>query len=76
MAAHLGLETARAFKYGHFLRAQKNMMAALSLHPWGSLRVATSSSTFRFMLSKAKGGSYRAGTGADFTRGQTGEGKQ
>jgi glycosyltransferase involved in cell wall biosynthesis len=55
MAGHLLLETARALRYGQFLRAQKNMMAALRLHPWGSIRVATSASTFRFMVAIAKG---------------------
>jgi glycosyltransferase involved in cell wall biosynthesis len=54
MAGHLLLETARALRYGRFLRAQKNMIAALRLHPWGSIRVATSASTFRYMIAMAK----------------------
>jgi hypothetical protein len=54
MAGHLALETVRALKYGRFLRAQKNMIAALRLHPWGSIRVATSASTFRYMVAMAK----------------------
>lgn len=73
MATHLALETARAFKYGHFLRAQKNMVAAFSLHPWGSLRLATSPSTYRSVLAMAKGNVRGAGFNADFKQGQTDE---
>lgn len=74
MAAHLAVETARSINYGHLLRAQRNMMAALCLHPWGSMRLATSSQTFRFISALAGGGLSRAG--ADFTRAQTDEAKQ
>ena len=77
MAAHLCLETARAFSYGQLLRAQKNVVAAVSLHPWGSIRLAASPSTFRAALARAKGKARQdAGRGADFTRGQTDEGKR
>jgi hypothetical protein len=55
MARHLTFETARAAMSGHFLRAQKNALAALRLHPWASARVMVSSSTLRFLLASAKG---------------------
>jgi glycosyltransferase involved in cell wall biosynthesis len=58
MAAHLALETTRALKYGHLRSAPKNMIAALSLHPWASFRLATSPSTFLFMLGTVKGSLY------------------
>ncbi|HWT00787.1 MAG TPA: glycosyltransferase family A protein [Pyrinomonadaceae bacterium] len=71
MAAHLALETARALKYGHLLRSQKNLAAALSLHPWGSVRLATSPAAFRSALARAKGKARGEGFDADFTRGRT-----
>ena len=55
MARHLVFETARAAVSGHFLRAQKNALAALRLHPWGSARVIDISSTLRFLLAGARG---------------------
>lgn len=70
MAAHLALETARAFKYGNFLCAPKNLMAALSLHPWGSMRLAASPSTFVFLRAAARGELFPDQHHADSTRGQ------
>lgn len=61
MAGHLWLETVRAFKYGHYLRAQKNVLAALRLHSLGSVRAATSPSNLGLLWTRAKGKWSRAG---------------
>lgn len=53
MARHLALETGRALGHRQFLRAQKNVVAALRLHPTGVIRLATSGSSIRRMWSKA-----------------------
>ena len=70
MAAHLALETARALKYGNFLCAPKNLMAALSLHPWGSMRLAASPSTFVFLCTAARREMFQGQHREDSTRGQ------
>jgi Glycosyl transferase family 2 len=59
MASHLIFETARALRGRQFLRAQKNALAALRLHPWASVRVALSSPALRFLWTRAKGGRAR-----------------
>ena len=70
MAAHLALETARAFKYGNFLIAPENLMTALSLHPWGTMRLAASPSTFVFLRAAAKKEIFAEQHHADSGRGQ------
>jgi hypothetical protein len=49
MGKHLATETARALKHRHFLRAQKNALAAFQLHPLGSLRAALRPATLGFL---------------------------
>lgn len=60
MASHLIFETARALRSRQFLRARKNALAALRLHPWASVRVAFSAPALRFLWTRAKGGRARA----------------
>jgi hypothetical protein len=55
MATHLALETARGFKYGNFHCAPKNLMSAISLHPWGTVRLAASPSTFVSLRAAVRG---------------------
>ncbi len=53
MVRHLALETGRALGHHQFLRVQKNIVAALRLHPMGVIRIATSGSSFKQMWNKA-----------------------
>ena len=52
MASHLVVETARALVAGHFRGVQKNVLAALRLHPYASVR-ATATYTLRFLSGSA-----------------------
>lgn len=54
MASHLAFETMRAVRHHQFPRAQKNMFAAVRLHPWGLVQAGLSSSSIRFLWNKAK----------------------
>lgn len=75
MAGHLAFETARALKGRQFQRAQKNMLAALRLHPWGLLRLATSSSSLKFLWAKANGNRSGEDHTPHFMQKQLGESK-
>lgn len=55
MARHLALETGRALSHRQFIRAQKNLLALLRLHPWSAIQLATSSSSIRLLWDKVMG---------------------
>ena len=55
MANHLIWETGRCLRRGHFLSAQKNLLAALTLHPFGVAHRVTRPSNFRFVYSRSVG---------------------
>lgn len=65
MASHLVFATARALVAGHFRGVQKNVLAALRLHPYASVR-ATATYTLRFLSGSARGGFSLAGFDTGF----------
>ena len=66
VASHLVFETARALVAGHFRGVQKNVLAALRLHPYASVRAAATY-TLRFLSGSARGGFSLAGFDTGFT---------
>ena len=65
MARHLVFETGRAMVAGHFSGVQKNVLAALRLHPYASVRAAATY-TIRFLSVSARGGFSLADFAAGF----------
>lgn len=65
MAGHLAVETMRALSHHQFLRAQKNILAAVRLHPLGLVCASVSPSSIRFLWGKARD---KRSQGADTNR--------